>query len=354
MGLDAEEDLGELGVLIAEGSPGKVRPSAAAALRSEPSVLWVEEDYYLPNWLVDMPTLGQTHFPSLLQLQAALPKLTLPSQTEGELPWGIRRVNAPAAWSATQGAGVRVAVIDTGIDSKHPDIAPNYAGGYNALEKDKAPMDDNGHGTHVAGTIAAAKDEKGVVGVAPKARLYAVKVLDADGGGTLTGIIKGIVWCARNNIQVANMSLGAPTGSFFMHLAVKYAKMKGVTIVAAAGNSGKSVSYPGGYEEVIGVAASDAGNRIAPWSSRGPEVDLIAPGVDVLSDEPGGGLAVHSGTSMATPHVAGLAALAVTQGAGSPQAVRAVLLGAAERLPGLSGEQQGAGLVNAQKLLKRR
>ncbi|MBI5202485.1 MAG: S8 family serine peptidase, partial [Elusimicrobia bacterium] len=122
--------------------------------------------------------MSQVPLPSFHAILADLPKVDMPAQTIGEQPWGIRRVNAPAAWAKTQGAGVRVAVVDTGIDMKHPDLAANYAGGYNATG-DGAPMDDNGHGTHVAGTIAAVKDEKGVVGVAPKAKLYAVKVLDA-------------------------------------------------------------------------------------------------------------------------------------------------------------------------------
>lgn len=355
MGLEAEDAVSELEALVAEGKPGKFQPNAAFKLLSNPKVAWVEEDVYWPNLLVDRAPLAmsQVPLPAFHEVMAGLPKVELPSQTQGEFPWGIRRVNAAAAWPKTMGDGVRVAVIDTGIDSKHPDIAPNYAGGYNALDKSLPPADENGHGTHVAGTIGAAKDDKGVVGVAPKARLYAVKVLDANGGGSLVSIVKGLIWCGRNNIQVANMSLGAPIGTVFMHWAVMYATAKGVTVVAAAGNSGGSVSYPGAYNEVIAVSAADAYNKITPWSSRGPEVDVIAPGHEVLSAAPGGGLATHSGTSMATPHVAGLAAIAVSQGARTPDQVRKAIVGAAEKLEGLSPQEQGSGLPNAAKLVRK-
>ncbi|MCX5788907.1 MAG: S8 family peptidase [Elusimicrobia bacterium] len=355
MGLSAIEQIDELGAVVVEGQAGKFQASAAAGLASDPNVAWVEQDQYWPNMLVDMApaSFAQIPLPALQEIMAQLPKV-MPSQTDGELPWGIRRVNAPAAWPTTQGEGVRVAVVDTGIDFKHPDLASNYAGGYNAIDSSKTPMDDNGHGTHVAGTIAAVKDGKGVAGVAPKARLYAVKVLDKDGGGGLVSIIKGLIWCGRNHIQVANMSLGAPISTPFMHWAVMYAAAKGVTIVAAAGNSGGSVSYPGAYSEVIAISAADARDKIAEWSSRGKEVAFIAPGVDVLSDWPGGGLETESGTSMATPHMAGLAALAVSQGASTPAQVRKALEAAAVKVDGLSATEQGHGMVDAAKLIKKK
>ena len=161
--------------------------------------------------------------------------------------------------------------------------------------------DDNGHGTHVAGTIAAAVDLKGVAGVAPGASLVAVKVLDGDGSSSLTSVIKGIIWCGNHNIQVANMSLGAPTGFIFLRAAVMYAKAKGVVLVAAAGNSGKAVEYPAGYPDVIAVSAGDPKDRIADFSSRGTKVEFIAPGTDILSTVPGGRWEAWDGTSMATP-----------------------------------------------------
>ena len=274
-----------------------------------------------------------------------------------EITWGINRVHAPAAWDTTEGAGVKVAIIDTGIDLNHPDLAGKVDGGYSAITKTEKPedyQDDNGHGTHVSGTIAALRDNKGVVGVAPKARLYAVKVLDADGSGNLSDVIDGIVWAAKNGMQVANMSLGAPSDSDAMHRAVKFAKGSGLVIVAAAGNSGGSVGFPGQYPEVITVSASDSNDKIASFSSRGPQVKFIAPGVDVVSDKLGGGFISYNGTSMATPHVTGLAALAVSQGwtgLTGPDGVLNQLTKAATPLPGLSAEEQGAGMIDAGKLV---
>jgi subtilisin family serine protease len=277
-----------------------------------------------------------------------------------EETWGINRVHAPAAWPLTEGKGVKVAVIDTGIDASHPELSGSVDGGYSAITKTENPadyQDDNGHGSHVAGTIAAKKDGKGVVGVAPKARLYAVKVLDADGSGNLSDVIDGIVWAAKNKMDVANMSLGAPVDSEAMKRAVRFARGSGVVIVAAAGNSGGSVGFPGAYEDTIAVAASDFNDKLAGFSSRGPEVDFIAPGVDVLSAKMGGGFASYSGTSMAAPHVAGLAALAVSQGyvgLNGPDGVFAQLKKAATTLPteGMTVEMQGAGMIDAGKLAR--
>lgn len=277
-----------------------------------------------------------------------------------EETWGINRVHAPAAWPITEGKGVKVAVIDTGIDASHPDLSGSVDGGYSAITKTENPadyQDDNGHGSHVAGTIAGHRDGKGVVGVAPKARLYAVKVLDADGSGNLSDVVDGIVWAAKNHMDVANMSLGAPVDSEAMHRAVRFARGSGVVIVAAAGNSGGSVGFPGAYDDTIAVAASDSNDKLASFSSRGPEVDFIAPGVDVLSAKMNGGFISYSGTSMAAPHVAGLAALAVSQGyvgLNGPDGVFAQLKKAAMPLPtqGLTAEMQGAGMIDAGKLAR--
>jgi subtilisin len=152
-------------------------------------------------------------------------------------------------------------------------------------------------------------------------------------------------------MQVANLSLGSPMGSVFMRLAVDYAASRGVAVICAAGNSGGSVGYPAAYESAIAVAASDSQDKIASFSSRGREVDLIAPGVGVQSTIPGGGYDSYNGTSMATPHVAGLAALAVARGARGPAGVRAALTRAASSI-GLSPKEQGKGLVDAARLVQ--
>ena len=177
-------------------------------------------------------------------------------------------------------------------------------------------------------------------------------VLDADGNGGFSDVIAGIEWAASHGIKVANMSLGADEGSEALKRAVTAASKAGLTIVAAAGNSGSAVGFPASYPETIAVAASDIKDGVAEFSSRGPEVDFIAPGVDVKSVKMGGGYVELSGTSMATPHVAGLAALAVARGARTPAALRAALVAAATPLPKLTNELQGRGMINAAKLIR--
>lgn len=268
-----------------------------------------------------------------------------------EMQWGVKRVNAAAAWSKTMGQGVKVGIIDTGMDYTHPDLKANYAGGYNALDASKTPLDDNGHGTHVSGIVGASGDGAGVVGVAPKVFLYAVKVLNAQGSGAYSGIVDGIQWAVKNKMNVVNMSLGSPSGSPAIQKAVEAAYKAGVTLVMAAGNDSGPVNYPAKYPQSIAVAASDSADKIASFSSRGPEIAVIAPGVAVYSTYMGGIYKSLSGTSMASPHVAGLAALAVAAGAKTPAAVRKALQSAAVSI-GLQSSEQGAGLVDAGKLVK--
>lgn len=264
------------------------------------------------------------------------------------VPWGVARVNAPAVWQNTMGAGVRVAVLDTGIDGTHPALKGNYKGGFNSAQDGASAADGHGHGTHVAGTIAAASKE--IVGVAPQASLYAVKVLDDEGNGTFASIIKGLEWAVENRMQVVNMSLGGPS-SEALEEAVKKTLAAGVVIVAAAGNDPEAeVSAPARYDGVIAVSASASNDSLAFFSTTGPEVDFIAPGHQVNSTWPGGGTNSISGTSMATPHVAGLAALAVSMGVRGPAAVQRSLAAAAKPLAGLKPEQQGAGMIDAAAL----
>ncbi len=271
---------------------------------------------------------------------------------EKEIPWGVKRVNAAGAWALTSGKGVKVAVIDTGIDFSHPDLAPNYKGGWNAIVSTASPMDDQGHGTHVSGTIAAVRDLKGVVGVAPSVDLYGVKVLDKNGSGQYSWVVAGIEWAVMNGMDVINMSLGGGRGTEALKQIMIKSKEMGVAVVCAAGNDSGPVNFPAKYPEAIAVSASDSSDKIASFSSRGPEIAVIAPGVNVYSTKKGGGYTTLSGTSMASPHTAGLAALAVGAGAKGSDAVRAALKKAANPLPGLTPAQQGAGLVDAAKLAK--
>ncbi len=368
-GLTVVAEIPSIPAMLVE-APAGLSANAIGRLSADPRVLRAQPDVWI-KWIESAPaSVNAVPFPSVESAIKALPKIVkdAPQAPEapvaGEAPWGVVRVNAPAAWSANQGAGVKVAVIDTGIDPAHPDL--RVAGGHNSLDKNAPWHDDHSHGTHVAGTIAAALDDKGVVGVAPKAELWAVKVLSKDGGGNLFAIMDGIMWTAQNGIQVANMSLGAPQEMPLLQYALQMAANAGVVFVAAAGNDGKAVNWPAAYPETIAVSAlcptgvtnaklcPTTNEGIATFSSRGDKVAFIAPGVLVPSTVPlfaeASGYKAYSGTSMACPHVAGLAALAVSKGARGKDAVLAALNRAATPLPGMTPSEQGAGLIDAAKL----
>lgn len=248
------------------------------------------------------------------------PVVTQPAQT---IPWGITRSGAIDTWTTSRGADVKVAVIDTGIDKTHPDLTDNIAGGVNFVQSGRGARatvdpaawnDDNGHGTHVSGTIAGADNTIGVVGVAPQANIYGVKVLNSAGSGYVSDIISGIEWSIVNNMQVINMSLGMSSHIQALQDAVDAAENAGIISVVAAGNSGdgntstNNVGYPAKYSSTVAVAATDSADRIATFSSDGEEVDIAAPGVGVYSTTKGGGYSTLNGTSMATPHVTGVVA----------------------------------------------
>lgn len=317
----------------------------------------VEDDLYLP-WLNEA-SLQTTPLPTMESALASAGELETPSadaalltskEDDAELPWGIKRVNAAGAWPRVTGKGVKVVVIDTGIDYTHPELAPNYKGGWNAVTMTGDPMDDQGHGTHVSGTVAAARDGVGVAGVAPNAELYGVKVLDKYGSGQYSWIVAGIEWAVENKMQVINMSLGGRSGTAALAEVMKVAHQAGIAIVCAAGNDSGAVNFPARYPEAIAVSASDSSDKLAYFSSKGPELSVIAPGVSVYSTKKGGGYTSMSGTSMASPHVAGLAALAVEAGNNGAEAVRSALKGAATQLPTVDPGHQGAGMVDAAKL----
>jgi subtilisin family serine protease len=167
------------------------------------------------------------------------------------LPWGIDAVNAEQCWATNTGDNVKVAVVDTGISTVHPDLVANLKGGASFVSYTAKYNDDNGHGSHVAGIIGALNNSIGVVGVGPKIDLYAVKVLDRNGKGYISDIIKGLEWCINNKMQVVNMSLGSSTYSQSLADAVKKVNAAGIVQVAAAGNSGADVIYPAALEEAI-------------------------------------------------------------------------------------------------------
>ncbi|MFQ5574282.1 MAG: S8 family serine peptidase, partial [Terriglobia bacterium] len=245
-----------------------------------------------------------------------------PNDTYYSLQWGLAKISAPAAWDISTGsAETTIAVIDTGVDYNHPDLAGKVIRGPDYFNDDTDPMDDSGHGTHVAGIAAAVSNNgAGVAGVSWNSKILAIKALGWIGGYDFD-IAQGIIYAADNGADVINLSLGGSEFGQTMKNAVDYAASKGAVLVAATGNSDSSVMYPAAYENVIGVGAtnsSDARTSPAEWgegagSNYGPEVDLVAPGDRIASTYPGSAYAYMSGTSMASPHVAGAAAVVLSK-----------------------------------------
>ncbi|MCL7411120.1 MAG: S8 family serine peptidase [Methanosarcinaceae archaeon] len=276
----------------------------------------VKQQYtIIPAISADVPAkalYGLSHNPKIdiIELDAKV-------QAMGEVtPWGIERIQAPAVHTnGIDGAGIKVAIIDTGINYNHPDLKDNYIKGYDFVNGDGDPMDDAGHGTHVAGTVGAIDNDIGVIGAAPGVDLYALKVLGADGSGSYSNIISAIQWAVDNKMDVASMSLGGSFNLKALENACNKAYANGVVIVAAAGNDGRQkVSYPAAYRSVIAVAATDNNDVRARFSNYGSQIELSAPGVDINSTTVGGGYSGNTwdGTSMATPHVTGAVALLLT------------------------------------------
>lgn len=303
---------------------------------------------------------------------------SVPNDTYYPLQWNMRDakggVYAESAWNVASGTGVTVAVIDTGVAYDAPDLAQTcfVSAGYDFTNLDNDPYDDNGHGTHVAGTIAQSTNNGvGVAGLAHGACIMPLKVLDAAGSGTYTAITDAIYYAANNGAQVISMSLGGPSDSVALKDAVAYAYGEGVTIVAAAGNDNNTnILYPAAYNDyVIAVGATRYDEKRAPYSNFGTALDIVAPGGDTSVDQNGDGYAdgilqqtcspctkgsatfnysFYQGTSMATPHVAAAAAMVIGKGdATLPVDVRAKLQNTAKDL-GTAGRDTiyGFGLLN--------
>jgi len=280
----------------------RVDAASLGFLRANPHVAYVEADKerYIQGRLDEVQTK-----PGSLQ----------PPQT---LPWGVDRIDADEVWKKNEGEGINVAIIDTGVDPDHPDLMANIEGVYSAVPPKTNVVDDRyGHGTHVAGTIAAINNEIGAVGVGPKIDLWIVK---ASAGGILK--LKDLLesydfvmstWSdddPNNNIQVVSMSYGGGYSQAEDEM-LHQAWDMGIILVAAAGNEGGSVIYPAALPFVIAVSAMNITDQITSWSNRGPEIDLAAPGSGITSTYLRGQYATWSGTSMATPHVSASAALAI-------------------------------------------
>ncbi|WP_435318127.1 S8 family peptidase [Haloarchaeobius sp. TZWSO28] len=285
------------------------------------------------------------------------------AETEG---WGIDRTDADVAHANGEtGSGADIAILDTGIDSDHPDLQANIGSGksfvscstkggcrFGAKPADNTCYqswdDDNNHGTHCAGIANAVDNTEGVIGVSTEATLHAVKVLDKCGSGSFSDIAAGVEYVADQGWDVGSMSLGASSGSAALRDACQYAVNAGVLLVGAAGNSGPCtdcVGYPAAYPEVMAVSSTASDDSLSDFSSTGPEVEIAAPGTDIYSSvASNGGYDTYSGTSMATPHVAGAAGLLMANGYTASEA-RDQLNATAENI-GLASNESGSGLLD--------
>ena len=323
-----------------------------SALAGLEEVLLVEDD--IKVYATDMPA------------WAGIGRNNYAGSSSQVLPWGVDRIDAESVWPPT-GIGVNVAVLDSGIDKKHPDLA--VAGGINFVGRTpekNAPRgqwnDEFGHGTHVAGIIGALDNGFGVVGVAPDVSLYAVKVLGNDGLGDVSDLIAGIEWAVENNMHMLNMSLGTNEDSDSLETACNEALAAGLILVAAAGNDGScspnecsTVDYPAAYDSVIAVAAVDYLDNVTDMSSQGGEVDIAGPGASIYSTYANGGYNPSSGTSMAAAHVTGALALKIsadllTGGMGNLEFYKELLCNTADDISALEIDA-GCGLLDAEQLV---
>ncbi len=354
-------ELAKIGVQLLKVPPGKVLDTVAS-LRQSSQVEFAE-----PNYLVEA---ADTVTP------------TIPNDQSWGFQWGPPDIQAPLAWSVTTGtASVAIAVIDTGIDLTHPDLAPNlwtnsgemgldayghdkrtngidddgdgYVDdwrGWNFVAGTNYPQDDQGHGTHVSGIAAAVGNNGlGIAGMAWGVRIMPLKILDSSGYGSDSNLATAMIYATDHGARVINLSLGDTLPATVMEDAVNYAYGHGVTVVAAAGNYGTQVLYPAAYPNAIAVASVDINNGHSYFSNTGPEVALAAPGSNIYSTCLGGGYCYKLGTSMATPHVAGTAALLAGRlPSNTADNIRAALQNTALDLgPAGRDPQFGYGLVQA-------
>lgn len=325
----AFEKANELFPVKAIIQPFKIIHAISCTLKSgfrpfrHPSIRFIEED-----------TSIRVHSPPAIYLQqnAAL------RHPGPSIPWGIRQIKSPEAWKETRGGRIRIGVIDTGIDYLHPDLRGRISRGVNLLHRSLLPADDNGHGTHISGTIAASNPDSGLIGVAPNAVIHPVKAFDHNGTAYVSDIVLGVDWCVRNRMHIINMSFGMKNRSKSLHDAVRNAHRMGIVVVASSGNEGKhsSIDYPARFAQVISVGATTSHKKIAPFSNRGKSIDMYAPGDKIKSTWLSHKYMELSGTSMATSHVSGVIALMLALKPGlSPDEIKALLQKTSNPISGL-------------------
>lgn len=285
-------------------------------------------------------------------------------EAKQQIGWSITAFDLPKAWEKTQGEGVKIAVVDTGCDLKHPDLVDNLLPGINLINTSKPPLDDNGHGTHATGIICASNNEIGVVGSAPGAKVMPIKVLDKTGNGDLGTVAIGVRWAVDNGADFISMSLGSPRPLQNIRKAIQYAESKGVVVFCAAGNMGLSrdVFFPSAYPETIAIGSIDENFDRSKFSNTGKNLDFLAPGGKILSTTPNSWYGIMSGTSQACPWVVGIAALCLAwqrkykpetplRGA---QAYRDLFAKHCISVKGKNNKQiyQGFGIIDPRELLK--
>ncbi|MGA7615874.1 MAG: S8 family serine peptidase [Thermoanaerobaculia bacterium] len=249
----------------------------AEELRNEPGIVAVERDHQVHLLGTDARAFADGR-------RRTLSTVSADSVSTQITPYGITAVHAPDVWPYGRGAGIKVGIIDTGITKNHPDLASAYAGGFDFVENDDDPQDENGHGTHVAGTIGARDNGIGVIGVAPDVQIYSLRILGADGNGSVSDEVKAVDWAIGHGINVINLSLGAPDSSVLEEDAFQRAYDAGIVTVAASGNeSAQAVDYPGAYPTVISVGAVDDTATKADFSNAGNDLKVAGPGVGVFS-----------------------------------------------------------------------
>jgi subtilisin family serine protease len=341
--------------------------------------------------LINQRVVQEVYDDAVSLVDPVCPTTALPSGKES-YPWGKTKIDVPDVHRLhpefLQTLGVTVAVMDTGIDPTHLEFRQRIALGYNARPRGGSSADDHGHGTHMAGIIAAALNRSGIIGAAPKAILVPVKVLDQDGTGYTSDVINGLQWIRENGIPLVNMSFGFSSPSTPLRQAIQSLNQDGIIMVASVGNRcaaaptqddgggddcqggpaavcdapRTAVMYPAAYPGVIGVAATNIDDGITEYSLEGNEVDVAAPGGEqtsgaqpggrILSTNKGGGYGLGYGTSQAAAHITGAVALALQLDPGLSLAEATNLLRTTAVNLGYSKEQQGAGRINAKEMIE--
>jgi subtilisin family serine protease len=307
-------------------------------LRLIPYIRYIELDYEL--FMLDIEC------PKILIGE----KYTLINQNES-IDWGLKRIKAPEIWNIATGKNVKIGVMDTGINTNHPDLIGVVTDGFDAIAG-KSFKDDNNHGTYVASVIASRKNNIGIVGVAPEAILYSIKVMNSEGRGYISDILDGCQWAIREGLEIINMSLGSDQKSIALAEAIEILASEGICVISATGNEGQhGIFYPARNNVAICVGGSGMDDNRMSWSNYGPELKyngVLAPGDWIQVADKDGKWRRVSGTSIATPHVTGIFALLMEVGYQNPDDIRKLIFNGSSH-SNMPDEFVGYGIVNAQK-----